>query len=289
MLLPKSEKVRKTKILLAEDNRVNQKIAALMLSNVGYVVDIAGNGIEVLEALERQPYQIILMDIEMPEMDGLTTTQRIQELYPAEDQPYIIALTASAMQGDRERFLSVGMQDYLAKPFEKAALLNALLRAEESIASSTMKKSVHAEQSKVVDQENSPVAINAVMDDTIPKLNYQTLEGIQAMLGPDSSSFLAEVIDTYLIEAPQSIDDIISTINKNDDRCLVEVAHKLRSSSASLGLERVAYLCETLEKYGRGYISIVPSDYEPHLHAEYEAVKSELIAIKDRQAIAVQP
>ncbi|NET10391.1 MAG: response regulator, partial [Symploca sp. SIO2B6] len=189
MLLPRPEQARKTKILLAEDNRVNQQIATLMLSNMGYVVGTAGNGIEVLEALERQTYQIILMDIEMPEMDGLTATQRIHELYPPEQRPHIIALTASAMQGDRERFLAAGMQDHLAKPFEKQTLLKVLLSAEESLETS-------------METRLAQPSANRIIDNTVPYLNHRTLEGIQTMLGVGSFCILEEVINTFLTDAP---------------------------------------------------------------------------------------
>lgn len=287
-LLPKHDKSRKTKILLAEDNRVNQQIATLMLSNVGYVVDTAGNGIEVLEALERQTYQIILMDIEMPEMDGLTTTQRIHELYAPEQRPHIIALTASAMQGDRERFLDAGMQDYLAKPFEKAGLLKVLLKAEECIASSEQDgldlQETEDETTNEAMRESNTMDLS-IMDEAIPCLNYQTLDGIQQMLGNDSFDVLVEVINTYLTESPGIIEALTNAIIQDNDGAIVEAAHKLRSSSSCLGLERLVYLCEMLEKHGRGHISITPEDYKPHLQLEYDAATAALIALKEENQV----
>ncbi|BAQ59746.1 circadian input kinase A [Geminocystis sp. NIES-3708] len=102
------------KILLAEDNKINQKVACLTLKKLGYTADIANNGKEVLEKLEKQAYDVILMDIQMPEMDGLTATQFIRQ--SSLPQPYIIALTANALEEDRQKCLSVGMNDYLSKP-----------------------------------------------------------------------------------------------------------------------------------------------------------------------------
>lgn len=104
------------RILLAEDVVVNQKVALLILKHMGYEADIANNGVEVLEALHRQPYDVVLMDLQMPEMDGLTAARNIQASYPPETQPHIIALTANAMQGDREKCLEAGMHDYVSKP-----------------------------------------------------------------------------------------------------------------------------------------------------------------------------
>ena len=274
------ETAKKTKILLAEDNRVNQQIATLMLSNIGYVVDTAGNGIEVLEALERQPYQIILMDIQMPEMDGLTATQRIREIYPLEQQPHIIALTASAMQGDRERFLAAGMQDYLAKPFDKAALLKVLSRAEESIAANVVIGANDADLNGSLEEESA--SADVLIDATIPCLNHQTLEGIRKMLGADSLSLLEEVINTYLIDTPDNIDSILGAIDKGNNLALAQAAHALRSSSANLGLERLSHLCEILERHGNGCINIIPSEYKPCLQSEYDAAKAELRKIKQK-------
>ena len=117
-------------VLLAEDNVVNQKVARMMLERLGYQSDIAANGHEVIAALRRRSYDILLMDVQMPEMDGIEATRRIVELYPdATKRPWIIALTANAMQGDREKCLAVGMNDYISKPVKRDELEAALIRA----------------------------------------------------------------------------------------------------------------------------------------------------------------
>jgi PAS domain S-box-containing protein len=123
------------RILLAEDNGVNQKVALHMLDNLGYRADLAANGIEVLEAMDRQRYDVILMDMQMPEMDGLEATRRIVQAQPRpETRPWIIALTANAMHGDRERCLAAGMDDYVSKPIKKAELMAALERGQAEVA-----------------------------------------------------------------------------------------------------------------------------------------------------------
>jgi CheY-like chemotaxis protein len=114
------------RILLAEDNAVNQKLALRMLERFGYRADVAGNGLEVVQALERQPYDVVLMDVQMPEMDGLESTRQIRGTIAAEKQPRIIAMTANAMQGDREACLSAGMDDYIGKPINVKELSQAL-------------------------------------------------------------------------------------------------------------------------------------------------------------------
>ncbi|WP_299493144.1 response regulator [Acaryochloris sp. IP29b_bin.137] len=116
------------RILLAEDVAVNQKVALLILKQLGYSADVANNGHEVLAALKRQTYDIVLMDVHMPDMDGLTAAATIQRDWEPQERPHIIALTANAMQGDRERCLGVGMQDYVSKPIRTEELQAALDR-----------------------------------------------------------------------------------------------------------------------------------------------------------------
>jgi len=114
------------RIILAEDNMVNQKLATRMLQRVGYQAEIANNGLEVLEKLQKEKYDLVLMDVQMPELDGLSTTRRIRAEFNADQQPVIIALTANAMQGDKERCLAAGMDGYMSKPFKMAELKDTL-------------------------------------------------------------------------------------------------------------------------------------------------------------------
>jgi len=116
------------RILLAEDNVVNQKLALRQLQQMGYRADLAGNGIEVIECIERQVYDVVLMDVQMPDMDGLEAARRITGRLPIGDRPRIIAMTANAMQGDRDMCLAAGMDDYLTKPIRLHQLAEALMR-----------------------------------------------------------------------------------------------------------------------------------------------------------------
>jgi PAS domain S-box-containing protein len=127
---PVEKSGQSVRVLLAEDNAVNQKVATHMLAAIGFRPDIAANGLEVIEALRRQTYDVILMDVQMPEMDGLEATRRIVAGQPdPAKRPWIIALTANAVQGDRELCLAAGMDDYISKPIKKEQLLAALSRA----------------------------------------------------------------------------------------------------------------------------------------------------------------
>ena len=119
------------RILLAEDNVVNQKLALRLLQQMGYRADLASNGIEAIESIERQPYDVVLMDVQMPEMDGLEASRRIKARWPSGKRPRIVAMTANAMQGDREACLAAGMDDYVVKPIRVDALVEALLQVAQ--------------------------------------------------------------------------------------------------------------------------------------------------------------
>jgi CheY-like chemotaxis protein len=126
---PEMGKRHPLRILLAEDNLVNQKVALRILEQSGYRADVAANGQEVLQSVARQPYDVILMDVQMPEMDGLEATRQILTRWPKKkDRPRIIAMTANAMQSDREICLEAGMDDYVAKPIRVPELMGALAK-----------------------------------------------------------------------------------------------------------------------------------------------------------------
>jgi CheY-like chemotaxis protein len=129
------EEGKGVRVLLAEDNAVNQKLALRLLSQMGYRADVAGNGIEAIQALERQPYDVVLMDVQMPAMDGFQTTAAIRALPdPAKSRVPIVAMTAHALPGYQERCLAAGMNGYLSKPLRSKVLIELVERLAESSA-----------------------------------------------------------------------------------------------------------------------------------------------------------
>ena len=219
------------RLLLAEDNAVNQKLALQMLRKLGYRADVAGNGLEVLEALERQPYDVVLMDVQMPEMDGLEATRRIRERGRAGNhpQPRIVAMTANAMQGDREECLAAGMDDYISKPIQVKELQAALERWG---------------QRQPLEPEAASPAEPAAIDWAI----LNELRALQAEGEPD---FAQEMIGLYLENAPQLLAAIKQAIAESNPTQLQRSAHTLKGSSASLGAQRVSTASFELEKLGR--------------------------------------
>lgn len=121
------------RILLSEDLPINQRVAILLLERLGYTAEVAENGKQALQALEKQPFDVIFMDVQMPEMDGLTCSRLICEKYPIETRPWIIAMTANAQEGDSQTCINAGMDDYISKPISGKAITNALIRASEEL------------------------------------------------------------------------------------------------------------------------------------------------------------
>jgi CheY-like chemotaxis protein/HPt (histidine-containing phosphotransfer) domain-containing protein len=220
-------------ILVAEDNTVNQKLALQMLRKMGYRADVAGNGVEVLQALERQPYDIVLMDVQMPEMDGLEATRRSCQRWP-ENRPRIVAMTANAMQGDREICIAAGMDDYLSKPIQIKALQASLERWGASVSGAS-----------------EPAAKAAPEPPTLATIDWSVLDGLRELQEEGEPDFVQETIDLYLSNAPTLIEDIHQAVAQGQADGLRHAAHTLKGNSNSLGAIQMGALSLELEKIGR--------------------------------------
>lgn len=131
-LQPSTDTPQPLRILVAEDNRLNQHVIIKMLQKLGYAADVAVNGLEVLDALQHHSYDVILMDVHMPELDGFEATRRIRDTSAHPHDPWIIAMTAYSMESDSEWFLAAGMNDYVGKPIDRDALARALQRVTDT-------------------------------------------------------------------------------------------------------------------------------------------------------------
>ena len=196
------------RILLAEDNPLNQKVARLLLGRLGQTADLAANGLEVLAALERQTYDLILMDVMMPELDGLETTRRIVARWPPEKRPRIVALTASAMREDRDRCLAAGMDEYLSKPIDLKVLAEALRRAKK----------------EAPPPESESAAPATPMIDELWRLD------------PVETTRLME---NFLVHLDLQLQTLQQAVEQGDAAVIEKVAHALRGASATLGLPRL--------------------------------------------------
>jgi CheY-like chemotaxis protein len=204
------------KILLAEDNEVNQRVAKQMLLTLGYATDVAPDGLEVLERLQKQTYDLILMDVQMPRLDGLATTRQIRQQPIL--QPYIVAMTANAMPSDRDLCLAAGMDDYICKPVSLDSL-KALLEKCSSLSAPSLS--------------------------TASSFNPQTLDFMLQTLCSGDRTLLAEMLTCYLTDSQRLWE---SLQNPEDEATFQRSAHAWKGSSASIGATLIAELCRQLEE-----------------------------------------
>jgi CheY-like chemotaxis protein len=242
------------RILLAEDNAVNQQVALRLLDQLGYRADVASNGLEVLDALERLPYDVVLMDVQMPELDGLDASRRICERWPANVRPRIIAMTANAMAEDRGACFAAGMDDYIAKPIRPSELGKALSRARplgDTRAAST---------------EGAGVRLDA-----------SAIESLRELGG---EGFLAEVIDTFLSDAPGLVATLRTTHEEGEREELRRTAHTLKSNGQTFGAGRFSELCRALEERARSGELDGGTELLDRIEQEYAALENTLAALR---------
>ena len=238
------------RILLAEDHAVNRKVMTGFLGHLGYEADLAGNGLEVLEALESQTYDVILMDVQMPEMDGLEVTRRIRRKLAGEGQPKIIALTAHAMSGDRERCLEAGMDSYLSKPVQIAELKAALAAA-------------------------SP-------DDPAP-LDRETLDFLRTLSGGED--LVGTLIETFLATSAADLADVRHGVAESRWSEAERAVHRLKGSSAILGVLQVAGVCHAIEERMRAERTDELAPLVTRLGQELERARTALREVHDGQEV----
>lgn len=255
------------RILLAEDNVVNQKVALQLLQRIGYRADIAGNGLEVLEALHRQTYDVVLMDVQMPQMDGLTATQAIRQKWTEAQRPYIVAMTANAMQGDRQICLDAGMDDYVSKPIRMDELKQALSKCLP--ISSRLYSSVSFNSSL-----STPVSVP--LTSNTPVIDYNALQTILEMVPNDSTQLLAELITSYLEDAPKLLQEMQTAVADRNLVAMQYAAHTLKSASATLGATALADLCRELEQINWAMAIDALAEKVSQVQTEYLAVEAAL-------------
>ncbi len=200
------------RVLVAEDNAVNQRLALLLLERLGYSADLARNGVEAVEAVRVQPYDVVLMDVEMPDLDGLEATRRIRDELHGRQAPRIIAVTANAMQGDLDACLAAGMDDYLSKPIRLEALASALRRCE-----------------RYGGEALDPTAL-----------------ALLRAVGGDE--FATELTETFLAETPSLVAALRRACREADADELRRGAHTLKSHARTFGAAALADVCERLER-----------------------------------------
>jgi CheY-like chemotaxis protein len=242
---------QKLRILLAEDNTVNRQVALGLLQKLGYRADAVADGTEVLESLKSNHYDIVLMDCQMPQLDGYETTRRIRQLEQRRIAPFdwkapihIIATTANAMEGDREKCLSAGMNDYLSKPVRKGELKAALDRHHR------IRPTVPDSSVRTISSASSTFSPEEVLVD-LDRLRDVT---------DDEPERMQQLINLYLTQAVPMLNGLAEAIQTNSSGDVARIAHKLVGSSVSCGVEAFTKSLRELERLGHeGDLSGAPA------------------------------
>ncbi len=234
------------RVLVAEDNPVNQIVAEEYLSSLGCTVTIAENGLQALAEIERGDFDIVLMDCQMPEMDGYTATREIRAREKAAGTAHlpILAVTANAYEADRKLCLEAGMDSYLSKPYSQSQLSEALLGVTKAVASAAapnVDKAVRAEPPSTVPGDSPPITLEPAIATTTP---VETIAAVR----PD---LRRKLLRTYLGFAPRTLKNLETALQAGDCPSIALLAHSLKSASANVGLDDIALLCAALESAGR--------------------------------------
>ena len=236
------------RVLVVEDNVVNQKVAVRMLEKLGYRADVAANGKEALEAVRQRPYGAILMDCQMPVMDGFEATARIREALPDDHVP-ILAMTAHAMAGDRERALDAGMDDYLSKPVLREQLEDMLANwMPATVPAPDATPRFHAPTLSHSDDTMS--SLPAPQDDPSP-IDESVLDELRQFQDVDGPDILDELIGIFLADTPPRLVAMAQSVADEDATGAEHAAHALKSSCAQLGALVLSDICRRIEALGR--------------------------------------
>jgi len=242
------------RILVAEDSVVNQKLMRAVLQKMGYAPDVAANGLEALDRLRAEPYDLVFMDLQMPEMDGLEATRRIVA-EKGEARPVIVAMTANAMHGDRERCLEAGMDEYVSKPVLPEAIQNVIERFGPRGAT----------------RRRAPATAPSA-----PVLDQRALEELRLLDEPGQPSLMKELLRDYIAQAPGAIEQIKVLARNRDLAGLAQKAHKLNGSSVTFGARGVADVCARIETLAKEGTLAEPEALVSDLEARFAEARAEL-------------
>ncbi|HSM72886.1 MAG TPA: response regulator [Anaerolineales bacterium] len=231
------------RILLAEDHITNQRLALYTLDKLGYRADVASNGLEALDAISRQDYDVVLMDMQMPEMDGLEATRLIRGRTAGFHQPRIIAMTANVTKEDRQACLDAGMDDYLAKP----------IRIEELVAALNKSQQLPAHGSASIQDLLAPdFPVDESVNQKVESITIDTkaLDQLLKLVGGDRDNYI-KLIDSFLEEVPKLLEGIRTALRSKDNELLRRLSHTLKSTSRDFGATQLSMLGAKLEVIGK--------------------------------------
>lgn len=231
------------RILMVEDNLINVEVTQMMLHRLGYLADIAANGKEAVDALHRQPYDVVLMDLHMPEMNGLEATRSIRECLPENRQPFIIAMTANAMKGDREMCEASGMDEYISKPILPCQLMEKLMLSRTRAA-----RPYPCETDGTLPVDDSRAASRTGEGEPFDVLDQGVLDRLRKQMGERADEKLPKLVADFCIDARNLQLRARQALVEGKLAELERLAHTLKSTSAALGVTALSKYCYDLEK-----------------------------------------
>lgn len=250
------------RILLVDDNDINRLLARKLFERLGYTIQTAANGKEAYERLMENDFDLVFMDVQMPEWDGLYATRQIRKDIDPARQPVIIAMTAFAGQEDREACKQAGMDDYVSKPIILGDMENMLLKW-------TVDKIENMKQKTAQEKTTENSAGNALLDDAA----IQRLLNIGKQTDP---GFLQQVLEMFMKQAPQNISEISDFLDRGDFTGMWKTAHKLKGTSLNIGAARMAEICREIEKKGKYLETSGLVGLSMQLEIEYKSTLAEL-------------
>jgi CheY-like chemotaxis protein len=281
------------RILMAEDNTNNQKLALRLLERLGYQADVAANGLEAIESLRRQPYDLVLMDLHMPEMDGLEATRIINRKWVDADRPTIVAMTASVMADERIACADAGMDDFLGKPVRVPELVRVLSGTHRLAEPDGMEASMGGDGSRLGQGRlgrtefsttgHVPTGLDLGQETRASEiLNQGAILELKELLG--GAEYLEDFIDSFLQDAPRMLVDMQQAEKNGDSKGLQITAHSLKSNSAEFGAMILSELCRKIEMQAKKGVFDGGAEMLIQVQSEYERVEVALKALKEKQA-----
>lgn len=253
---------RPLKILLAEDNDINRLLAGKLFERLGYTIDAVTNGMEAFDAVKKETYDLVFMDVQMPVLDGLEAAQKIRADVPDTHQPIIIAMTAFAGDDDKELCAQAGMDDYVSKPISMDDLEKMILKWSKVNKKQTF--------------ENNMKRKTELKEEEMRLINQEAIQRLMEIGKQTDPGFLQQVLDMFIKQAPLDIENIRNGFERGDFALMWKTAHKLKGTCLNIGAQRLAETCKEIEKKGRNLENAGLMGLCMQLESEYSATIEEL-------------
>ncbi len=248
------------KILIAEDNFINQKLAQNIFEGLGYNPVLVSNGLQAVDQVRKENFDLIFMDVQMPEMDGFEATKFIIHKIKPSKKPVIVAMTAFALEGDKDKCMEAGMDDYISKPF----MIEEIVESIRKWAPANIYKNPKNEK------------MNSPKSSPLKYINSKSINRLKEMTSGGDTSFFIQVLQMFINQGDELLIEITDALRKGDITKLSSLAHKLKGSALNLGASAIAETCRLIELQGRELNTIGMEELVKNLSRDFSLTKAEL-------------